>query len=215
LTPAESHPEKPNRDSSSRPSDVRVTQGKWSLTREAFDNLLTAFSTDRNEAATEYERIRVKLIRFFEWRACDSPEERTDQTINRVARKIHEGQPIDNLIGFFYGVARLVFMESLKERERAPLPLETIETIRLDESLEDDEGPELRLRCLDRCLEKLAPESRSLILEYYQEEKRLKIEIRKQLADRLRIPLNALRIRAHRIRTDLEKCVTGCLEQPS
>lgn len=185
---------------------------KWSLTQEAFDKLLACFSRDRDEAGKQYEITRVKLVRFFEWRASGAPEERVDETINRVARKIDEGQPIDNLIGYLYGVARLVFMEALKEQERAPLPLETVATSQYA-SLAEDEATETRLRCLDRCLETLPPESRTLIMEYYQEEKRAKIEIRKQLAERLSIPLNALRIRAHRIRIELEKCVIDCLGQ--
>ena len=210
MTPAESQPKKPTGDDSPRPAGTRVTHGKWSLTQEAFDKLLVCFSPDRDEAGKQYEITRAKLVRFFEWRASGAPEERVDETINRVARKIDEGQPIDNLIGYLYGVARLVFMEGLKEQERAPLPLETVDTSHYA-PLAEDEGPESRLLCLDQCLETLPPESRNLILEYYQEEKRAKIEIRKQLAERLRIPLNALRIRAHRIRLDLEKCLTECL----
>src|SRR6266403_1665232 len=118
LTPAELPPEESNGDSSSRPPGARVTQGQWIVTQEAFDKLLAAFSADRNEAAIQYERIHVKLIRFFEWHPCDSPDVRADQTLNRVARKIEEGQPIDNLIGYIYGVARLIFMEARKELDR-------------------------------------------------------------------------------------------------
>jgi DNA-directed RNA polymerase specialized sigma24 family protein len=212
LTPAESQPKKLTGDDSLRPAGTRVTHDRWSLTQEAFDKLLACFSPDRDEAGKQFEIARVKLFRFFEWRACGAPEERVDETINRVARRIDEGQAIDNLIGYLYGVARLVFMESLKEQERAPLPLETVDTSQYA-VLEEEEGPESRFSCLDQCLETLPPESRSLILEYYQEEKRAKIEIRKQLAERLRIPLNALRIRAHRIRLDLEKCLAECMHQ--
>jgi hypothetical protein len=49
-------------------------------------------------------------------------------------------------------------------------------------------------------------------MDYYQAERRAKIELRQQLAEKLDIPLNALRIRAHRIRATLEKCVTKCVE---
>ncbi len=50
-------------------------------------------------------------------------------------------------------------------------------------------------------------------MKYYHDEKRAKIDYRKQLADALGIPLNALRIRAHRVRISLEKCVKDCLAQ--
>jgi hypothetical protein len=49
------------------------------------------------------------------------------------------------------------------------------------------------------------------VLQYYQEEKRAKIEHRKRLAERLGIELNALRIRAYRIRAELYECIRLCL----
>ena len=39
-----------------------------------------------------------------------------------------------------------------------------------------------------------------------------KIDHRKQMADELGIGMNALRIRAHRIRTGLEECLKECLQ---
>jgi DNA-directed RNA polymerase specialized sigma24 family protein len=59
----------------------------------------------------------------------------------------------------------------------------------------------------------LSPENRRLVLEYYQNEKRAKIDHRRKLAEQLGIAVNALRIRAHRIRLQLQKCVQACLEQ--
>jgi DNA-directed RNA polymerase specialized sigma24 family protein len=70
----------------------------------------------------------------------------------------------------------------------------------------------VRFDCLERCLESLPAENRELILQYYLEEKRAKIDARKHLASQLGIPLNALRIRAHRIRGFLDQCVTGCMK---
>lgn len=184
---------------------------KWSLTQVAFEKLLNSFSSDRDEAGAQYEIIRRKLVRFFEWRAIESADDHADETINRVARRIDEGQTIDNLKSYFYGVARMVFMEALKERERAPVPLDDAPPslgLKAPEYVE----PEARVLCLDRCLESLSTDNRRLIIDYYQEERRAKIELRQELADKLQIPLNALRIRAHRIRLSLEKCITNCLQ---
>jgi len=201
-------------DHSILPSASEPVHSKWSLTQEAFEKLLNSFSSDREEAGTQYEVIRRKLVRFFEWRSIDSPEEHADETINRVARRIDEGQKVENLASYFYGVARMVFMEALKERERAPVALDAAAERTLEQVLEDSE-PEPRLLCFDRCLDTLPEERRYLIMEYYQEERRAKIELRQQLADRLNIPLNALRIRAHRIRMSLEQCITACLAAPA
>ena len=183
----------------------------WSLSQEAFDKLLNSFSTDREQAAQAYETTRRKLIRFFELRSDATAEEHTDETINRVARRISEGQHIENLLNYFYGVARMVFKESLRERERTPVALDDAPQS-LNQKAPEPKEPDAMLICFDRCMDSLAPESRQLILDYYQEERRAKIQLRQQLADRLHIPLNALRIRAHRIRISLEECIRSCLQ---
>ena len=66
--------------------------------------------------------------------------------------------------------------------------------------------------CFRTCLAKLPAGQKSLIIEYYQKDKIAKIAARKDLAERLNMPLNALRIRACRIRAALEECVRGCTE---
>jgi DNA-directed RNA polymerase specialized sigma24 family protein len=183
-----------------------------SLTQEAFDKLLACFHPDRDEAAKQLEIAYLKLVRFFEWHKCDAAETCADETIDRAARRIDEGERIDNLMGYLYGIANFVFMEWKKERDRAPLPLDSTDPPSVEPPAEDDKR-EARLRCLDICLEELGAEDRVVILGYYQEEKRAKINFRKQMADRLGVGLNALRIRACRIRTKLETCVIECLGQ--
>jgi len=73
-----------------------------------------------------------------------------------------------------------------------------------------DDGEE-RVVCLRGCLETLSNENRELILEYYQGEKREKIQNRKRLMERLGIPVNTLRMRALRLRERLQGCVEECL----
>ena len=186
---------------------------KWVLTHDAFEKLLNSFSPDRDEAAVQYEQMRRKLVRFFEWRGLGAAEELADETINRVARRIDEGQAIENLQSYFYGVARMVYMEALRDREHAPVAIEEALQDLRDEITEIEPDP--RVVCFDRCLDSLPPQNRDLIVNYYQEERRAKIELRQDLADRLEIPINALRIRAHRIRVNLEKCITTCLQAPA
>ena len=192
-------------------SGAKNARSSWSLSQQAFEKLLCSFSTDREDAGAQYEVIRRKLVRFFEWRGIDSADEHADETINRVARRLDEGQVIENLKGYFYGVARIIFMEQLKERERSPVALDDApQGLRF--CVTDDPEPEARVVCFEKCLESLPADNRKLIISYYQEEKRVKIELRQEMANRLQIPLNALRIRAHRIRVSLEKCISNCLQ---
>jgi DNA-directed RNA polymerase specialized sigma24 family protein len=66
------------------------------------------------------------------------------------------------------------------------------------------------LECLDCCLQKLEPRDRELILEYYVGEQRAKIESRRNIAAKLGLTINAVSIRACRIREKLEACMKTC-----
>jgi DNA-directed RNA polymerase specialized sigma24 family protein len=180
------------------------------LTSEAFEKLLSCFSPDRDEAASQYEVLRTKLIRFFDWRRADIADALADETFDRAARRIDEGVKIDNIRSYVWAVARLVLLEHLK-RDHISVPLEPVHDKCLHPVVIEPE-PEQRLECLDRCLEALPADSHQLIIDYYQEQRRAKIELRLKLAEKLGIPPNALRIRAHRIRATLEKCVTKCVQ---
>lgn len=177
----------------------------WLLTQEAFDALLNWLDSDRDQAGFKYEEIRRRLIMIFTGRGCWESEDLADETINRVSKRLSEIQT--NYSGdpapYFYGVANKVHLESLRKKRPQIQPL----------ALDQLEGLENEYQCLERCIEKLQAESRVLVLEYYQEEKGAKIEHRKLLAQKLGIALNALRIRAFRIRSSLEECVNQCLRE--
>jgi DNA-directed RNA polymerase specialized sigma24 family protein len=176
---------------------------KWVLTREALDKLLERFSRDREEAGRLYEEMRVKLLRFFEYGQSRSPDADVDETFTRVARRINEGENISNLNGYFYSVARLILKESKRHRDRTSVSLDDLPEPSVDPPSDDQK--EVRLTCLDTCLNALTSDDRDLILTYYRENRRAKIDLRRQLADNRGITLDALRIRACRIRKRLEK----------
>jgi DNA-directed RNA polymerase specialized sigma24 family protein len=184
----------------------------WILNQAAFDNLLARLDADRERAGEQYEIIRRKLVRFFEWRRTAFPEEHADEVFNRVARKIEEGQQIRDLKNFIYGVARMLFLEILREQNQAAEALEQMRQPSAD-SEERDESESLH-ECLEVCLRNLNAEDRELIIQYYKKEKGAKIENRKALAKRKGIPLAALRLRAHRLRAKIEECINNCLSQP-
>jgi DNA-directed RNA polymerase specialized sigma24 family protein len=73
------------------------------------------------------------------------------------------------------------------------------------------EGVEQEHACLEECMLALPAEQRRLVLEYYQGDKGVKIKRRRRLARELNIALNALRIRAYRIRATLQLCVEACI----
>jgi DNA-directed RNA polymerase specialized sigma24 family protein len=185
-----------------------VPRQKWALNQDAFDKLLVAFDADRETAGRKYLEIRNNLTRFFEWRGCSFPEDHADETINRMAKRVFEGEAILNHSGYAMGVARLLLLEINKGRQREQSALAEIGAAPDVYVAEDDD--ESRLTCLRSCLQTLSPDNRELILQYYQGEKGEKIENRKKLLDRLGIPVNTLRMRALRLREKLQACVEEC-----
>ena len=184
---------------------------KWTLTQEAFDNLLAAFDADRENAGKKYLELRGNLIRLFEWRGCPFPEDHADETVNRVARKISEGEVIREPAHYAIGVARMLVLEIRKEQARQQSVLS--ELVNTETTTHEFEDLDPRVECLERCLESLSPENRELILHYYQGEKSAKIENRKRLTDRFQVPINTLRMRALRLREKLQECVENCLQK--
>ena len=180
---------------------------KWILTQDGFDRLLSWLDPDREQAGKKYEEIRYKLIKIFGCRGCWTPEDLADETINRVTRRLDDieetytGDPAR----YFCGVAHKVHMEYLRKHSTAPPPEQAKE--------EESEEEQQQYECLEKCMLQLTTNNRELVLEYYSEEKRAKIDCRKQLAEKLGIPLNALRIRAYRIRAALQDCVQNCMAQ--
>jgi DNA-directed RNA polymerase specialized sigma24 family protein len=187
--------------------EVSLATGHPDLTSESLQRLLEILDPEREIAARRYQQLRRRLIRLFEWRGARFPDDLADETISRVARRLDDGVEIrsEDPFRYFCGVAHLVFKEVLRERKRdrvlqdpaswPPTPA--------DEPESDDE----RMVALQECLGRLGDDQRALILEYHEGEKRERIENRRALADRLGIELNALRIRVHRTRLKLERCV--------
>jgi RNA polymerase sigma factor (sigma-70 family) len=186
------------------------------LTAKAFTKLLDRLGEDGAQPGEKYEDLRRTLNRFFEWRGAPFPEEHTDETFNRVARKLDGEIEIKNIGGYCYEVARLVCLEALKRHKGRHAPLEEIELEASMPSAADEAAEkEQRLTCLDECLELLPVESRVLITEYYRDEKRGRIDHRKALAERLGLRRDALANRAQRVRDKLEQCVTQCFRKKS
>ncbi len=177
----------------------------WTLTQESFDELLSWLNSDREQAGQEYEDIRRRLIKLFTCRGCFEPEDLADETINRVTRKLEEirGSYVGEPARYFYGVANKVHLEYLR---RKPLPASP-------PPISDSDDIEQEYDCLERCMQRLTPDNRMLVLQYYREEKKAKIDHRRRLAEQLGIAVNALRIRVYRIRALLQECVQSCVQE--
>lgn len=177
------------------------------ISEQDFEGLLSWLDADRDAAGKKYEEIRHSLIKIFTWRRVPDAQELADETINRVARKV--GSVAETYSGdkalYFYGVAKKVLQEFFRDSSaRRPPP---------PPPAEKDENYERVHDCLDRCIERLPPQNRELVLMYYRKEKQSKIDFRKEIARQTKTDLNTLRVRMHRLRATLQKCILECLER--
>lgn len=188
---------------------------KWVLTSEALAKFLACLDTDVERAGEQYELIRLALVKFFDWRGAHFPEGLADETLNRAIRRVEEGEAPRDLPTYCLGIARFVLRENLRHPEQRHVELEDAGPLTAATSATGNNAvaEEERQACFERCLRELPLESRQLIMQYYQDERRQKINNRLALAERLGIPLNALRSRAQRIRDRLEQCVADCLQK--
>jgi DNA-directed RNA polymerase specialized sigma24 family protein len=181
------------------------------LTGPAFERLLETLDNNTERAADAYRLLHERITGLLRWWGAAHPEELADETLDRVARKLDEGVTIATgaLGAYVRGVARLIYYEAGRRESDAVSLESTSELV----AAPDDQQRERSLTCLDRCLETLTAEDRSLVLRYYSEHGARKIDSRRQMADASGVSVNALRIRMHRIRERLERCVRDCTEQ--
>lgn len=174
------------------------------VTREKFASFLEWLSPDRDSAGEEYERLRFRLCTFFSQRQCSFADELADETINRVILKVSE-ERIESKIAYCYGVAKNIYRESLR-KQRTHLDIDDV-TI----AAKDVEEPSFSSECLDQCLGKLSPDSRTLLLDYFSEAKLAKIELHRRISESLKTTQTALRMRVMRTKQKLKICVQECM----
>ncbi len=183
--------------------------------QEAFDRFLALLHPNRERAGEEYEKLRQRLIFYFERRGCRTAAERADDTINRVIGKLAGGEVLRSVASYCGGVARNVLREYWDDprREWAELDEAASSSAAIEDPREIEREREAgrydqqRRECMRQCLERLAADDHELMLAYCTTEDRA------ELAAQLALTLNALRIRVNRARDKLKKCVADCLKK--
>ena len=184
------------------------------LTQTGFDKLLATLDADRKQAGAKYESLRVRLIKFFEWRNCELADELTDTVFDRLIKKIAAGEQIENIAAYSATVAQFVFKEDCRRRERLFASIEDAPEAQIaaqaNEFAGEIETEDLRMNCLEKCLGEFSDENRRLVIAYYDTDERTMIQTRKHLAEEMKISLNILRIRVCRLKAKLEICTSDC-----
>jgi len=181
----------------------------WTLTPKSFELLLKELHDNPDEAARRYVLVYGKLMRYFDWRGCKMPDSDADETMTRIARRIEQGAKITNFHGFMFGVAKMVAKEALRDQEKQQ------KTLIFLSKAEADHGcmyPEYLFERLEAGLLKLPPDGRRLLISYYATTDDNNIKLRRELAQREGISLNALRVRVHRLRDLLRAYIEADLD---
>lgn len=198
------------------PDILREERG---LTPRAFSRLLEWLDDGIDSEGETYLEMRRRLAVYFDRRDRLSVDDLADETLNRIARTLDKDGAIAMTppARYCYVVAKFVLLEDIRH-DHLHVPIDEPRTadvaarrgVCLPEPAEGLAARERRLECLDRCLQELKAEQRELVVEYYRDAGRQKIERRRDMAMRLGISMNALGIRACRIRNTLESRVEAC-----
>lgn len=183
---------------------------RWELEAEAFENLLTRLSDDTHEAGRRYERLRERLILFFTRRLANSPEDLADQVIDRLSRRLQDGERIASVEAYALGIARHVVQEHRLVAARDVSPegslLENISGPDHTYSEEPAEQDRL-LDAMEKCLARLQRGDAELLSMYYLNEGGSKIEARRRLAEERNVTQAALRKKVYQICCTLRECI--------
>jgi DNA-directed RNA polymerase specialized sigma24 family protein len=183
----------------------------------SFTRLLRWLDDGTDSKGERYLEIRRRLVAYFDRRNRPAPDILADETLDRVSRTLEESGRIKVTppARYCYVVARFVLLEDIRKSQREVPFDENRPVSRHDPTAHrtaTDETADRSLKCLAHCLNRLNPEDRNLIVEYYRDAKRQRIDRRRELARGLGITMNALAIRTWRLRASLEGCVAACLQ---
>src|SRR5262249_14452534 len=126
--------------------------------------------------------------------------------LTRVALKLGQSEVQEEHPGaFVLGVARIIDLEWTRREQRWVVFNDA--TVGAAPAASDDDRKQRLLAALELCLQQLSEADRSLMLRYHEPRGERRAAVRQAIADELATALNALRVRMHRMRLQVEACV--------
>ncbi|QQS40524.1 MAG: hypothetical protein IPM63_14300 [Acidobacteriota bacterium] len=178
------------------------------------------------ENEVEFKKLRQKLVMYFSGRRLSPAEDYADEVIFRAVSKISEGEVVEDLRKYVFGIAKFVCLEAFKNP--TTVSIDSSGAIR-NGSDEDDSGhlvpdqlveapPELEetpeeINCLRGCLKELPEDKRNLLVSFYRIKgtDKTHIEQRKKLAGDNGMSAGTLYTNICRLRKKVGTCVENCL----
>lgn len=199
-----------------------------------FKVFLGQLDADESTASEKYLTLHLKITKALLWKNCpeSDAEGLADKTLELVAKKINdierklekgitsekdrEIKRIENINAYAKEVMRLVFLEYLRKNPLIDVAPEDLPEQSVEPQIAILEEPDLRLRCLRKCIaEKLTNErDKELIIGYYDNESGEKNKVvREKLREKLGLSKINFKVRACYLRQRLEKCINECIER--
>src|SRR5215468_916138 len=155
-----------------------VTQSlvRSETTDSPFARLLEWLDDGADSNGTRYLEIRQRLVAYFDRRNRPAPDVLADETFDRIARTLEqEGHiRVTPPARYCFVVAKFVLLEDVR-RARRYIPLDETRPISaIGARADDDPDRDRALTCLDRCLDRLKPDDKTLIVEYYRDAKKVR-----------------------------------------
>jgi DNA-directed RNA polymerase specialized sigma24 family protein len=199
------------------PQTKKQLKKNWSLTAEAFSDLLSSFDGDQEKASLIYEDIRKRLVRQFRANQSLIAEEQADEVFNRIARKISEEKFIldkRNPYPYFHQTARYVLLEYQRQNRRKILGIDDLNTsdepaynpLEAFEKANEKMQTELGLNALRQCRQSLKSQEVEVLDSYNAAVGKDKKLLHQRLAADLGKSQNALKITINRTRKKLVEC---------
>ena len=176
---------------------------------DGFTRLFQWLDPDPQVAGKKYITIWEKLVMYFN--GCPDPSEHAHEVLSRIARR-DDLDKVLNFNAFAYGVARKV----RSEIRRKPMEMsgedtvgkQVLDTSPNPERVEDEIIRAIDLKrefvCLQECLAELPIDERKLFLSYELADPERRATERKRLAMQYGLSEGTLKVRTHRIRSDLQ-----------
>lgn len=161
---------------------------------------------DPDEANRRYLNLQQKLVGYFQLRGMIDPVHDAEETLDRAGQKIANGVAVPDINRFCLGIARNIVRERLREKKREDSAFIHYIDFYNDNSTEIMVDRIMNL--MKPCFEQLPSDDQDLLTSYCKiPEGSSRAEHRRNIAERLKSSISALRIRITRLRRDLENCV--------
>lgn len=174
------------------------------VTPESFGLLLAAL---KDNDGSQYEKLRAKLIFFFNRRLLPFPEDLADEVLDRLAQRLAQATEMNSVQAFALGIARYVAQEQHgKKVHLRGVDPDFFDNVPAPEVTLSEETEIVRM---EQCLKKLSRSESQLLRGYYVLTGRNLMESRRKLSETLGVSQTTLRQRVFLARQRLRDCMTA------